>query len=63
MSRSEEERCHIETRVNMVLNVHRNHKASYGRGEGVGVGGRYGDGGRGRDVGIRKEVLQTRGDV
>ena len=43
--------------VNMVLNVHRNHKAYRGRGDGgrgYGDGGRgYGDGGRGRSYTYR----------
>ena len=34
--------------VNMVLNVHRNHEAYYGRVQGGGGGGGEGDGGRGR---------------
>ena len=37
----------------MVLNVHRNHKAYYGRGEG---GGEYGGGGRGRSYTYRHTV-------
>ena len=36
------DKCNI---VNVVLNIHRNHKAYYGRGEG---GEGYGGGGRGR---------------
>ena len=37
--------------VNMVLNVHRNRKAYWGRGEGAGGGGGGGGGRRGMEVG------------
>ena len=39
--------------INMVLNVHRNHKAYYGRGEGWGRGG----GGEGIEVGEEGDYI------